>query len=149
MKQMFLLGLVVLPLASWASCPSDQAKDEAVLVQLEQTWAKALEQRDGAAIGCILAVEFEDADPNGALHSRAEALANIPHRRQGSNKLSDLHPHVYGDFGYVRGLNTVVDPIIYACCRTTGKPRSGKRERRRHRQNWPRASGSTGSRDDR
>jgi len=109
-KQVFLLALVVLPLACWASCPSGQTKDEAALVQLEQTWAKALEQRDGAAVGCILAAEFEDADPNGALHSRAEALANIPHRRPGSNKLSDLHPHVYGDFGYVRGLNTVVDP---------------------------------------
>ncbi len=78
MKQVFLLALVVLPLACWASCPSGQTKDEAALVQLEQTWAKALEQRDGAAVGCILAAEFEDADPNGALHSRAEALANIP-----------------------------------------------------------------------
>jgi len=109
-KQIFLLASVVLPLACWASCPSDQAKDEAALVQLEQTWAKTLEQRDGAAVGCILAVEFEDADPDGNLHDRAETLANIPHRRPGNNKLSDLHPHVYGDFGYVRGLNTVVDP---------------------------------------
>src|SRR2546422_9553842 len=108
---MFLLALVVLPLACWASCPSGQTKDEAALVQLEQTWAKALEQRDGAAAGCILAAEFEDADPNGALHSGTEALANIPHRRPGSNNLSDLNPHVYGDFGYVRGMNTVVDPI--------------------------------------
>ncbi len=78
MKQVFLLALVVLPLACWASCPSGQTKDEAALVQLEQTWAKALEQRDGAAVGCILAAEFEDADPNGALHSRAEALAKSP-----------------------------------------------------------------------
>jgi hypothetical protein len=109
-KQVFLLALAVSPLACWGSCPSDQAKDEAVLVQLEQTWAKALEQRDGAAVGCILAAEFEDADPNGNLHGRAETQANIPHRRPGSNKLSDLHPHVYGEFGYVRGLNTVVDP---------------------------------------
>jgi len=109
-KQIFLLASVVLPLACWASCPSDQAKDKAALVQLEQTWAKTLEQRDGAAVGCILAVEFEDADPDGNLHDRAETLANIPHRRPGNNKLSDLHPHVYCDFGYVRGLNTVVDP---------------------------------------
>ena len=70
MKQMFLLALVVLPLACWASCPSGQTKDEAALVQLEQTWAKALEQRDGAAVGCILAAEFEDADPNGKVLAR-------------------------------------------------------------------------------
>src|SRR5207237_4514971 len=108
--QVCLLAGGVLALGGCGPCPRVQTNGGAALVQLEQTWAKALEQRDGAAVGCILAAELEDADPNGALHSRAEALANIPHRRQGSNKLSDLHPHVYGDFGYVRGLNTVVDP---------------------------------------
>jgi hypothetical protein len=109
-KPIFAALMIFAPIACWASCPSGQAKDEAALVQIEQTWAKALEQHDAAAVGCILANEFEDADPNGALHNRAETMANVPHRRPGSNKLSELHPHVYGDFGYVRGLNTVVDP---------------------------------------
>jgi hypothetical protein len=43
------------------------------------------------------------------LRDRAENLASIPHRRPGNNQLSELHPHVYGEFGYVRGLNTVLD----------------------------------------
>lgn len=118
MKQMLWLALMIfVPLACRASCPSGQAKDEAVLVQLEQTWAKALEQHDVEGVSCILAGEFQDADPNGALHDRAETLANIPHRRVGSNQLNELHPHVYGDFGYVRGLNTVVDPTGKALAR--------------------------------
>ncbi len=58
---------------------------------------------------CILAKEFQDADPNGKLHDRAETLAQIPHRRPGKNVLSELDPHVFGDSGYVRGLNTVLD----------------------------------------
>jgi len=107
-RSLFAALMIFAPIACWASCPSGQAKDEAALVQIEQTWAKALEQHDAAAVGCILANEFEDADPNGALHSRAETMANV-HRRSPGNKLSDLHPHLYGDFGYVRGLNTVLD----------------------------------------
>jgi uncharacterized protein DUF4440 len=109
-KQTFLLTLIVLPPACWASCPSDQPKDEVALVQLEQTWAKALEQRDPAAVGCILAIEFEDGDTDSNLHNRSETLGNLSRRRRGSNKLSQLHPHVHDDFGYVRGLNAVVDP---------------------------------------
>ena len=110
MKPILVALTIFSPIVCGAACPSDQAKDEAILVQVEQTWAKALEQRDVPTVDCILASEFEDADPNGALHNRAQTLANIPNRRPGSNKLSELHPHVYGDFGYVRGLNTVLDP---------------------------------------
>ncbi len=43
------------------------------------------------------------------LRDRAENLASVIHRQPGRNQLSELHPHVYGEFGYVRGLNTVID----------------------------------------
>ena len=89
-------------------CPT-QAKDGNALIQLEQAWAQALEARDADAVGCILADEFQDADPSGQLHDRAETLAQIPHRRPGKNILSELTPHVFGDFGYIRGLATLVD----------------------------------------
>lgn len=96
--------------ALWAEdCPTNQPKDGSALVQLEQSWAKALEQHDGAAVGCILAPEFQDADPEGQLHDRAATLAAIPKRKPGANQLSELDPHVYGDFGYIRGLATLVD----------------------------------------
>ncbi len=92
-----------------SNCPTHQTKDGNALLQIEQSWAQALEVRDADAVGCILADEFQDADPNGQLHDRAETLAQIPHRRPGKNILSELAPHVFGDFGYIRGLATLVD----------------------------------------
>src|ERR1700751_3730236 len=92
-----------------ANCPSPQLKGGNALVQLEQAWASALEVHDADAVSCILADEFQDTDPNGKLHGRAETLAQISHRRPGKNLLSELDPHVFGDFGYIRGLATLVD----------------------------------------
>ena len=110
MKQSLWLAMLLMCLRTWAgNCPSHQPKNEAVLVQVEQTWAKALERHDVETVGCILTEEFQDFGPNGEVYNRAESLAKIPHRRPGSNQLSELQPHVHGDFGYVRGLNTVVD----------------------------------------
>jgi len=91
------------------NCPTHQSKDGNALIQIEQSWAQALEVRDADAVGCILADEFQDADPSGQLHNRAETLAQIPHRRPGKNILSELTPHVFGDSGYIRGLATLVD----------------------------------------
>jgi hypothetical protein len=48
-------------------------------------------------------------DLDGMLRDRAENLASVTSRRPGRNQLSELRAHVYGDFGYVRGLNTVTD----------------------------------------
>ena len=111
MKPLLCVAIVALFSLSLlaAPCPAPQAKDANTLVQLEQSWAQALETRDAGAVGCILAEEFQDADPNGKLHDRAETLAQIPHRRPGKNILSELDPHVYGNVGYIRGLATLVD----------------------------------------
>jgi ketosteroid isomerase-like protein len=109
-KHTLWFTLLLCPFAFGGSCPSSQAaKDPSTLVQLEQSWAQALERHDSDVVACILADEFQDVDPDGKLHDRTESLANIVHRRTGHNQLSELHPHVYGDFGYVRGLNTVMD----------------------------------------
>jgi ketosteroid isomerase-like protein len=109
-RHTFLLALVMFSGMAWAGdCPTNQAKDGAALVQLEQSWAKALELHDADTVGCILAPEFQDADPEGKLHDRKETLAAIPNRHPGVNHLSELDPHVYGDLGYIRGLATLVD----------------------------------------
>jgi|SRR5579862_7990886 len=110
MKQALWLALLICcPIASGQSCPAGQAQNEAALVGLEKSWAQALEERDRAAVECILAENFEDADINGKLHSRSEVLEHVPSRRGGHNQLSELQPHVLGSFGYVRGLNTVTN----------------------------------------
>ena len=96
--------LALLSLPSWAlSCPR-QSKTAAELIQTEQSWAQALDNHDTNSVACILGAEFEDADPSGQLHNREQTLAQIPKRRPGRNKLSELHPHVLGDYGYIRGL---------------------------------------------
>ncbi|HKD01789.1 MAG TPA: nuclear transport factor 2 family protein [Terriglobales bacterium] len=93
-----------------ASCPTHQPKEGSALVQLEQHWAEALSRHDADAVGCILGEEFQDVDPDGQRHNRAETLAAIPGRKPGINRLSELAPHVYGDFAYIRGLATLLDP---------------------------------------
>ncbi len=109
MKTVFCFcALVLFALPTYAACPR-QPKDASVLVQLEQTWAQALEAHDADAVGCLLAEEFQDADPDGKLHDRAETLSQVPHRRPGKNILSELDPHGFGDAAYIRGLATLVD----------------------------------------
>jgi ketosteroid isomerase-like protein len=106
--------LLLCPLAHGAGCPQSQAKqgqakEESALMQAEQTWARSLEERDAATLGCLLADEFEDADPSGKLTDRATTLAGVATRRAGHNELSELKAHVMGDVGYIRGKATATN----------------------------------------
>ncbi len=92
-----------------AECPKDQAKSEAVLMEQEQMWADALNRKDVDAVGCLLATEFEDADVDGSLHTRKQTLAKIPHKKPGTNRLSELRAHIEGNLGFTRGLATLTD----------------------------------------
>ncbi len=92
-----------------ADCPKNQPKTEAALIELENTWAAALSRKDAATVGCMLADEFEEADVDGSLHTRAENLGKIPNRKPGVNNLSEMRAHVDGNFGFTRGLATLVD----------------------------------------
>jgi ketosteroid isomerase-like protein len=103
MKNIFPL-LLLCSLAHGAVCPMGQRKDQAALVQIEHVWLRAAEQRDVAALGCILADEFEEAAFDGSLISRSSMLASAANPSNVHSELSDLHAHMYGDFGYVRGL---------------------------------------------
>jgi len=111
MKMMAMLVVIFLPaLAGAGECPKNQPKTEAALLELEMRWGTALASRDAGAVACILADEFEEADVDGSLHKRHEVLDHIPQRTLGSNRLSEMRAHVEGEFGYVRGLNTLGDP---------------------------------------
>jgi ketosteroid isomerase-like protein len=104
------IALLALGLSAWgADCPKNQPRTEAALVQLEQNWAAALSRKDVDAVACMLADEFEDADVDGSLHSRSWTLERIPHKKPGTNQLSELRAHVEGDMGFTRGLATLVD----------------------------------------
>jgi ketosteroid isomerase-like protein len=101
--------LLLCPLAIAAPCAKGEALDNDALIHIEQTWARALEQRDAASLSCILADEFEDAGPDGALTDRATTLAKAGEHPAVHHALSDLHAHVRGDFGYIRGLATAIN----------------------------------------
>jgi ketosteroid isomerase-like protein len=117
MKSAFALLLVLCPLV-WASpCPMGQAKDEATLIQIEHTWARALEEQDVSALMCILADEFEDAGPTGALADRTTILKRADNHRGVHHELSEMHARIYGDVAYIRG-------VARAVMKTPGAPPS-------------------------
>jgi len=68
-----------------------------------------LKKKDDATLGCLLAEEFQDVDPQGNISDRATTLAKAADHRPTHNELSELTPRVYGDFGYIRGLATATD----------------------------------------
>jgi len=103
-----VLQIVALPAFS-LNCPKGQPKTHAALIELEQQWAEALSRKDADAVACIVADEFEDADVDGSLHTRSQMLEHIPQRRPGVNHLSEMRAHLEGNFGFVRGLATLVD----------------------------------------
>ena len=105
-----LLALLLSVSVFAADCPKNQPKTEAALLELEQNWAHALGRHDADTVACMVADEFEDADVDGSLHTRSQMLAHIPQRKPGSNHLAEMRPHVEGSFGFVRGLNEVLDP---------------------------------------
>jgi len=111
MKILILLAvLLALAFSAFAAdCPKNQPKTEAELIELEQNWAAALSRKDAAAVGCLLADEFEDADVDGSLHTRGQTLEHIPNRKPGVNHLSEMRAHVEGNSGFTRGLATLVD----------------------------------------
>ena len=109
MKILVLLLALALP-ALAADCPKNQPKTEAALLELEQNWARALDRHDADTVTCMVADEYEDADVDGSLHTRSQTLGHIPQRKPGSNHLTEMRARVEGNFGFVRGLNEVLDP---------------------------------------
>jgi hypothetical protein len=109
-KKFLGLSLFIFCRFTWAApCPIGQSKDGSALVHIEQTWASTLEKKDDATLGCLLAEEFQDVDPQGNISDRATTLAKAADHRPTHNELSELTPRVYGDFGYIRGLATATD----------------------------------------
>src|SRR5271155_2281895 len=108
-KHVWVWLLMLSPIAFAAPCPAGQSKDGNALVQNEQTWAKALERRDSAALSGLLAAEFEDAGADGTLQESDATLAKAGKQQPVHHELTEMHAQVHGDFGYIRGLATAVD----------------------------------------
>jgi hypothetical protein len=100
--------LMLSPLAFAARCPTGQVRDEGALLQIEHEWAQALEKHDTSALDCILASDFEEAGPEGQLFDRSHMLARSRDPQEVHYELSEMHGHVYGDAGYVRGVGVAM-----------------------------------------
>jgi Domain of unknown function (DUF4440) len=98
------LWLLLCASAHAATCPTGQAKDASTLIQIERMWVRDAERHDAAALGCILAAEFEEADFDGSLINRSAMLAGATKPSNGHSELADLHVHIYGNVAYVRGI---------------------------------------------
>jgi hypothetical protein len=59
-------------------------------------------------LDCILSHDFEEARFNGQLSDRSEMLTSAAQHQQVQYELSPLNAHVYGDFGYVRGIGVAL-----------------------------------------
>jgi ketosteroid isomerase-like protein len=107
--------LLLSSLAHGAPCAAGHAqmraqmKDGDALIQLEQAWARALEQRDTATLACILADEFQDFDIDGKVIDKDATLTKAKNHRAVHHELSDLTTHMHGDFAYIRGVATATD----------------------------------------
>jgi hypothetical protein len=101
--------LILSSLAYAAPCPTTQEKNGDALAKAELAWARSLEQSDTAALGCILAAEFEDAGPDGKLTDRATTLVKAGEHRAVRHELTNMRADVHDDFGYIRGLATAMN----------------------------------------
>ena len=88
-----------------AACPTDrQPQTREALVQVEHDWNFALETRDTKALGCLLDPGFTDFSWRGERRTRAQVLAALPQRKDGTITLQELDLRVEGAMGVVRGI---------------------------------------------
>ena len=101
---LFLIILAAAVTVAWAT--TDQAKDEAQLKQLVQTWDAAFVKGDAATLDRLLAAEF--AFVGGP--KKAEYLASFKTRPTDavqSAVSTDIQVQVYGDTAVLVGLDTI------------------------------------------
>lgn len=87
-----------------AGAPGDAKQ----LLDLEQRWLAAGEQRDIPALKEILADDFVDVSYQGKLRSKADHLAATLAPSKSRQTLEELKVRLYGDTGIVNGLDHVV-----------------------------------------
>jgi ketosteroid isomerase-like protein len=94
-----------------ASCPTPhQARSAQAVVDVENAWVHALENRDVSGLSCILAPGFADATWDGNVWTRAQVIGALPQRKPHAIHLSNVNAHVDGDVAVVRGVNTLMRP---------------------------------------
>jgi len=118
LRPLSLLTLLLLPFPLLASsnCAAypagDWKLDKTSALQFEQVWLQALQQKNSAALDCMLDPEFKDTSRKGVLRPKEVVLRELtPHKEQDQylQKLIDLEPYLYGNTAVVHGVNVISD----------------------------------------
>jgi hypothetical protein len=111
-----MLLLVARPLFSSSTCAAypagDWKLDKPSALQFEEVWLQTLNQKNTAALNCMLDAEFKDTSRKGALRSRDVVLRELTQQKeqdQYQQKLSELEPYLFGDTAVVQGVNVISD----------------------------------------
>lgn len=96
-----------------ASYPTGTWKlDQSSALEFEHVWLRMLEQKNVAALTCMLADEFKDTSMKGALRPKDQVLRELPGKRPGDDykqDLEDLEVNIVGDTAVVHGVNQISD----------------------------------------
>lgn len=99
--------------SSCSAYPAGQWKlDQASALQFEQTWLQVLQQKNTAALNCMLAAEFKDTSRTGVLRPKAQVLRELALRREQDDyqqKLTQMETKLFGDAAVVHGVNAISD----------------------------------------
>jgi hypothetical protein len=113
----FVIPLALAPHA-WTSqtCAayprSNWTFSEASALQFDQLWLDILQQKNTAALECMLAPEFKDTSREGALRPKAQVLRELDSRKQPNDyhqTLAELQADLFGDTAVVHGVNVISD----------------------------------------
>jgi hypothetical protein len=105
-------AFVAVPLLVACACAQaapPAAAAAAPLLRLEQTWLRAAQSRDIAALKRILSDDYADINYAGILRDKADALQapNVTSRKT-TQTLSEEKVRIYGSTAVVTGLGTLV-----------------------------------------
>jgi len=109
MKRLLVVCCVALlasPLLAQKS--AEVSKAEGILIAMEKTWTEALERKDLAAVGLLLADEYMIIDDEGLIRDKAGTISRL---KSSDNDISsalidELKVRVYGNVAVVTGRQT-------------------------------------------
>lgn len=109
------LLLVLLSLSeplSASSCaaypPGSWKRDKESALRFEQAWLTVLQQKNVAALDCMLAIDFKDTSMKGTLRPKTQVLHELPLRNdQYHQTLSELDADLFDNTAVVRGVDVI------------------------------------------
>jgi uncharacterized protein DUF4440 len=110
-----VLSIFAKPLSA-AECPAypkgEWQLTQASALQFEQKWLEVLNEKNTAALNCMLASDFKDASRKGALRPKDQVLRELTqHREQDQyhQELANLQANLFGNTAVVHGVNVISD----------------------------------------